>query len=413
MKQLSRLYFIIVAVVALSWFFPWLYDLSFPDTGRAPFVQYSPLTDSWIVSEFVEGQADPDIYAVDKDGNVQEHYTVEERDSLLPQIYYSRLMAKGIMPDSIAGTEVTMPMLRHNEMVLSVSPRNFVLVHPDVWLIMESMPARFSLEDPKEAFRLTDDGRVEFITIETNTINTARSQRFTETFAKNGFQYPAKWLNANITTRKGYDNGYLIIDNCGDVFHMKQQAGRPYMTRIGMPDSEKARYAFVMEGMNRDDLGLVVSEAGHVFRLFSDYTIRQVHEVTFNSECQRLMVIGNLFNRVYRVGDDTETTWYAVDMQSGMLLDKFSYSMPKSVFAEISQWIFPFRLEMTSGYDSLAYPRITDLSPKALVLGCVLAIIICVVYRRRKMSVKETVAAGLSTLLLGIFAIVPFILINK
>ncbi|MDE7397190.1 MAG: DUF4857 domain-containing protein [Muribaculum sp.] len=413
MKQLSKLYFIIAAVVALSWFLPWLYDLSFPDTGRAPFVQYSPLADSWIVSEFVENQTDPVIYAVDKVGSVQGQYTVEERDSLLPQIYYSRLMAKGLMPDSIAGVEVTMPMLRHNEMVLSVSPRNFVRVDPKVWLIMESMPARFSLEDPKDAFRLTDDGRVEFITIGTNSINEERSRRFTDAFAKNGFRYPAKWLNANVTTRKAYDNGYLIIDDGGDIFHMKQQAGRPYMTRISMPDEEKARYAFVMEGMNRDDLGLVVAESGHVFRLFSDYTLQPVPDMTFNADSQRLMVIGNLFNRVYRVGSDTEITWYAVDMQSGELLDKYSYIMPKQLSVEIAGWIFPFRLEMTSGYDSLAYPRITCVSPKALVSGAICAIIICFVYRRRRMTVKETVFAGVVTILLGIFAIIPLLLIKK
>lgn len=413
MKTLSRLFFIAVATVALSWFLSWLYNMVFPQTWRAPFVQYSPLTQHWVVSQFVRDYGDPDIFEVDKQGDVVGHYTVEQRDSLLPQVYYGRLMARGLMPDSICGVEVSMQLLRRNENVMSVSPRNVAMVQPEVWLIMESMPERFSLEDPKEAFRLTDDGRVEFITIATNTVNAERSRRFTDAFARNGFKYPARSLNANITTRKAYDNGYLLVDSAGVVFHMKQQAGRPYMTRIEMPDGETASCAFINETINREETGLVVTDSGHVYRLMADYELQPVPGLTFDMARQKLMVVGNYFNRVYRVGSDKNILWYAVDSATGELLDTYSCDVPESVSQHVAAWLFPFSLCFTGDYDSYAFPRIVGLSPEALVLGAVLAIFVLVVYRRRRMSGVETVVAMVATVVLGIYVFVPILLISK
>lgn len=89
--------------------------------------------------------------------------------------------------------------------------------------MMESLPERVDLEDPKEAFRISADG-IEFIDIATNKVNANRSARFTKAMKARGFQFPGKEFSANVTSRKQYDEGYMMIDSEGKAFHVKQQA---------------------------------------------------------------------------------------------------------------------------------------------------------------------------------------------
>lgn len=246
MKKAYTILLVTLSVIVLSWFLPWLYSLLFPVGASDPFIAYSPISDRMIVSERT-GEKESVIYPLDADGVREEGvvYTKEQRDSLLPQLYFTQLVAREQMPDSINGIEISIPLLKHNSWVFTSSPRDINKRFADVYLIMESMPARIDLEDPTEVFRFRD-GRVEFIEMETNQINQARSKRFTEIFNDRGFTLPMKSFSANITSRKAYDEGYLMVDDNGDIFHMKMQAGRPYMSKVRKPDSLRAAHVFIM-----------------------------------------------------------------------------------------------------------------------------------------------------------------------
>ena len=225
MKKAYTILLVALSVVVLSWFLPWLYSLLFPVGTSDPFIAYSPINDRMIVSERT-GEKESVIYQLDADGKREEGvaYTKEQRDSLLPQLYFTQLMAREQMPDSINGIEVSIPVLKHNQWVFSSLPRDINKRMADVYLIMESMPARIDLEDPKEVFRFRD-GQVEFIEMETNEVNPGRSRRFTEIFNDRGFVLPMKSYSANITSRKPYDEGYLMVDANGSLFHMKMKSG--------------------------------------------------------------------------------------------------------------------------------------------------------------------------------------------
>ena len=72
------------------------------------------------------------------------------------------------------------------------------------------MSGRVDLSMPDDVFRVTSKG-LEFIGMKTNTIDTDKSQLFTEAMVKKGFKFPCP--GGNPTTRKEYDEGYLILDN--------------------------------------------------------------------------------------------------------------------------------------------------------------------------------------------------------
>ncbi|MDE6685540.1 MAG: DUF4857 domain-containing protein, partial [Duncaniella sp.] len=135
MKTAYKVFLTALSILILSWFLPWLYSIVFPAGASDPFIAYSPVTDSFIVSESGGG----DIYAIDTDGNrLSPDYTKEERDSLLPHIYYTQLVAHDRLPDTINGIAVSVPEFKHSQWVFSSSPRDINKVPARVYMMMES-----------------------------------------------------------------------------------------------------------------------------------------------------------------------------------------------------------------------------------------------------------------------------------
>ncbi|MDE6859590.1 MAG: DUF4857 domain-containing protein [Duncaniella sp.] len=408
MKTAYKIFLTALSIAVLAWFLPWLYSLIFPVGGSDPFVAYSPVTDSFIVSENSDGKTG--IYEVDNNNTpTGRKFTREERDSLLPQIYFTQLVAHEKLPDTINGIEVSIPIFKHSQWVFNSIPHDVNKKGAEVYLMMESMPARVDLEDPKEAFRL--NGKVEFIDIATNTVNPKRSSRFTEVFKARGFSYPAKRLNANITTRKQYDEGYLIIDSEGSLYHVKMQAGRPYMVKVQQPEGMVAEYVFILENPDTRPLGLVTDSDNNLYVLEHEgYKLKQLPVGKVNPELNKLTVVKNLFNWVVKISSTTGSRWVAIDSSDYSQLGTFETSYQDSTEETIAGYIFPFELSFTSTMTSLAYPRIDFLSWHFILLNFALAVVIVAIKRCR--SRKEMGIAGVTTLIFGIFAFIPLIFIK-
>lgn len=368
MNKIATIIFWCTVGIVLLWFLPWLYALMTPSASNDPFYGYSPVSNAWV------GSTD-DIKKAD-------------RDSLLPQLYYRQLLADDRLPDSLKGKELSAHNLRTHEVIFTISPRDIVSRKPEVWLMMESMPRTVDLEDPKEVFRFTEDGRMEFVDIATNTVNPSRSKRFTETMHARGFAFPAKYLSANVTSRKAYDEGYLMVDAEGKVFHVKQQAGRPYVAAVKLPDNVRAKYAFIWEQPDRDLLGMIVDETNRPWIIEHDgYRTIPFPEAagTFDPETESGTVMGNLFNLTCRFTSKDGARWVALDADDHSLLDTLTYVRPRTRAAEVADYLFPVVLNYTSTTDSLAYPRLERWSAKALPLWILIAALVGVlVWRRRK-----------------------------
>lgn len=407
MKTAYKIFLIALSILILSWFLPWLYSLVFPAGVADPFVAYSPVTDSFIISEPGGG----DIYAVDAEGRrMGPNYTKEERDSLLPHIYYTQLVAQERLPDSIDGKAVSIPEFKHSQWVFSSSPRDLNKVPAKVYMMMESMPARIDLEDPDEVFRL--DGQVEFIDITTNTVNHARSRRFTDIFTQRGFEYPVKTLHANVTTRKPYDEGYLMADNKGDIFHVKMQAGRPYMVRVNMPDSVIAEHLFILENVDTRPLGLVTDSDHNLYVLEHEgYRLIPLPVGKVNPETDRISIVKNLFNWVVKIGTSDSSRWVALDSDDYSRLASYTVEYPETTAGVIAGYLFPFELSFTAVTDCLAYPRIEFFSWHFIWLNILLALIILGIKRRRPH--RELTAMTAVTLVFGIFAFIPFMCLGN
>lgn len=409
MKKVYTIFLTILGIAALAWFLPWLYGLSFPIGGSEPFVSFSPLNNKFVVSENADD--DIDIYTVDAAGRRDgERYSKERRDSLLPQVYFTQLMARNALPDSIAGKEVSLPILKQGQWAFSVMPREINKNTAEVYPIMEAMPQRFELEDPDEVFRI-DDG-VEFIRMADNSIDTARSQRFSRIFDDRGFVYPLKAYSANITTRKAYDEGYLLVDALGDIYHMKMQAGRPYMVKIRKNDSIKADHVFIFENTDRRHLGLVCA-GGCLYAIeHEDYSLTKIPVAGFDPKKNKILIFKNIFNWVIKITGADGIQWTALDSDSLELLGRYELTYDETWQTVVKSYIFPFELTFTALNDSYVYPRVTDVSLRALWLNIVLSLSMALLLLKQHYSKRSTISCCLLTVIFGIYYFIVRLLLS-
>lgn len=414
MTKFSKILLFAVAIAVASWFLPWLYTLLTPSAGSDPFCAFSPVSGKWVVSRANQGGKPEILEVAPFAGNPYDGrpVTVAMRDSLVPQLYYRQLLSHDLLPDTIAGKEVSAHLLKTHEVFFNGSPREINKRVPGVWLMMESMPVRVDLSDPEEAFRFTADG-IEFINISDNTVNTDRSRRFTDAMKSRGFKFPASDLSGNPSAKKPYDEGYLMIDSEGAVFHIKQQAGRPYVSRVSLPSAAVASKVFIWEESDQSLLGMVFDTDGtpYIIRKDGHEALPLISENgNIDPRKESVMVIGNLFNIVVRASGPDSTRWRAFDAESLKLTGSIDFPKEKSIASKVARYIFPYTLAFTSTYDSLAYPRIANISAKALPLNIVLALILLAVgYRRGNATMKW---GALFTLPLGIFSFIPIILLH-
>lgn len=401
MKRTYDIVLCLLSVLALAWFLPWLGNLVFPQAVTDPFVSYSPVSRQMIVADN-SGEVQC-LFSVDEVGR-ETMLTKEERDSLLPQLFYTQLMARQAMPDSLHGVEMTVANLRQNQWVFTSSPREVNRPQARLYPMMESMPARFELEDPKEVFSL--DGRIEFIEMATGKINAKRSRRFTDALARKGFVYPARSASANITSRKNYDEGYLMADRDGRVFHMKMQVGQPYVAKVPLPDSVVAEHVFIMENPDQRLVGLV-ADAGHNLYAIEREGYRPVMLPVgqVNPEVDRITIIKDAFNWVVKVNTNAGACWIALDSRTYERKADYRVDYEGSRWDEISAYVFPFSFSVTGINDCYVCPRFADFSWRALALNVLLVIVVGFALRRAPRG--RLVWCVMLTLALGIFFLIP------
>ena len=410
MKKLSNIFLIVLSTVVLAWFLPWLANFVLPTNTKASLVYFSP-TDK----KFVLSRSDDDhkqhYLELNPDGSEYKKLTKNERDKLLPQVFYTLLAGKDELPDSVCGKEVSVKIFRENAWVFVNNPREINKIGAKVSMMMESMPERLELEDATEVFRMNADG-IEFVDMETNKVLPERSARFTKMMKEEGFSFPASTLAANITSKKPYDEGYLMADAKHQLFHVKMQVGRPYVHRVDAAKGIDVKHVFVTENADHRFLGIVTDADSNMYMLeASTYQMRKL-PIKWNPETEKVVIMANVFNWMVNITDDNTVTSYAIDNSDFSLLGKYQEQIEKSRFEAVSNYVFPFTLSFTSMTDQFVLPRIGWPEGGAfLILNVVLAVAFVVAYRRCR---KVAISGGIATLLFGVFVFIPLLLfINK
>ena len=353
-RKIANIIFFCILALLLLWQLPWCYYfLTSKKADTVPFSLYSGQ-----LGDFIQISSEDKVQV--RRGFDGQEFTVEEADSLLPFMYMAQLVSKGRMPDTIQGVPVTPQLIKQHN--INFTHRLYDTNRPQtrLWCLLESMPKRVDLELPDDAFRFTDDG-IEFVEMNTNQVKAEKSQLFTDALQKKGFQFPALCVDGNATTRKEYDEGYLLIDQAHQLFHLKMTAGRPYVKAIQAPASQahdlttsqpfQAQYVFTTEFRDHSVRGFVTDQNHLLYVITPAYDVVPVGEpeqVEFDPTQNNIILMGNLLDWTIRISTPEAEQFYAVSADDYHLLRHRTVSNPDP---------YVFGLHFTEGADKWVYPR--------------------------------------------------------
>ena len=342
MNQFSKILLLFTIAILLVWQLPWCYAFLTTKAGPNRFVMYSSLLDDFIVTEY-----DKDKGSIRRDlaGN---QYTTEQTDSLLPAFFMRQLVADERFPDSIMGVPVSPKEIQMTSFNFRTRPSAINTPQTGIYFLLESMPSRVDLDMPDDAFRFNRKG-IEFVNMETNTVNEEKSRKFTQMLSDKGFRFPPKEVSGNPTTMKEYDNGYLLIDADGNLFHMKQTRGLPYVKALPVPVGIKPAHVFITEFRDRKMLGLLTDTNHRLYVIMADGSIALTGIPEYNPEQDEITIFGNMFDWTVRIASPENIVYYGIKASDFSLLKQ--YEIP-SENTEIPG------LSFTSPYDQYVRPRI-------------------------------------------------------
>lgn len=351
MIRCSKILLYFTIAVLILWLVPWSYYFFFAKGEKSPFTLYSTVIGDFAMVEHENGKP----LRVDRDGNV---YTENQFDSILPMFYYRQLVADEKFPAEINGVEISPRIVQTENFMFRSTPSAANTPMVPLYPLLESMSGRVDLKMPGDVFRITSKG-IEFVDIETNSVNREKSSRYTDALTNKGFVFPSTIISGNPTTRKEYDEGYLVCDKEGKLFHLKQTAGRPFVRKVDLPDGLKIEHIFLTEFKSRRTHAFVVDDKNRLYTLQTkSYDLKQLPVPSFNPEKEVISIIGNFFDWTIQISGETDT-YYAVDAQSYSLIDKMERpAEEKSLAMKIGDVIFPLYLSFTSSFDKEVKPRL-------------------------------------------------------
>ena len=353
-SKIATIQYLIIGlgIIVCVWLLPALYRLVAPNTSRTPFVVYSCLDSSFIQFETINKQ----VQYTDFKGNT---FTKHEADSLLPLFAFRQLVAEGRLPDSLFGVALTPKLIQQNTFHFKTSPKQLNKPAVGLYTLLESASGRVDLQLPPDVFRLTDKG-IEFIDCETNTVNKAKSLSFSRELEKYGFVFPVQLIWGNGSTRKDYDNGFLLTDSQNRLFQLKMVKGTPWVRAIKTDGCTITGYKqlFTIEPANRQLVGLVVSDDNQLYAVRADGTMTHIGIDFYDPQTMQITIIGDMFHWTITEYTATDSRYYAVDARTFEQVARAIIPDPApSIKERIMRYVLPVRLRFTSWDTQLIAPN--------------------------------------------------------
>lgn len=351
MNKFGKYFFMGTLLILLLWLIPWTYRFVTAESVKHPFMLYSGQIGDFAVLDNSGGDA---VYT-DLSGNV---YTEAQFDSILPLFYYRQLMAEERLPDTLHGVAISPRAIQMGNFIFRTTPMTVNAHTVPLYPLLESMSGRVDLEMPDDVFRMSH--RMEFIDMVTNRVKEEKSRLFTDMLLKKGFVFPARLVAGNPTTRKEYDEGYLMVDGSGKLFHVKQLKSRPYVRPIKVPQGMDIQHLFLTEFKDRKSLAFLTDSENRFWVLRTKtYEFHQVKIPPFDPKTMSLSIIGNMFDWTVILNDGGKESLHAINADSGESLASYERPVPKlSLARRIGKYVFPVRIEFSSAITPDVFPAL-------------------------------------------------------
>lgn len=339
--KISRYLLIIVAIVILANILPNIYNTIFDVRIDSPYVTYSTQQEDF----FVQKQGSNDTF-VDTEGREYSQDEFLEATPIVNAVYHA---ANGTLPDSLNGKRLHVQRLRQENFRDRISPTDFSEPTYELYPLFESEP-EYGLTFPKDFFRFSGK-RIEFIDAESNEISEEKSRKFTEALEEENFAFPPDLVAGMPTLLKDRDDGWFLIDNKSELYHLKMIKGEPYVKYVSTPDDFEVKEIFPNDFSNREFLALIVTEDNRLFILdYNDYSLTEFPIYDYKPSEEQFSINGNMFHRIITLTGDDYVKSYALNRDYEKVDEYYDEWKGKSEMIEgkVAGYLFPFNINFES-----------------------------------------------------------------
>jgi len=390
--------------LVLAWGLPALFKLGFEESNRVPFCYYSTPYNKFFYMD-VSGK---DLVYKDQDEKI---YTEEEFDQALPMFFYRQLVSDGRMPDSIKGVPIEPKQIGIHQFYFRYKPKEKNRPAIPLYSLLESMSGRVNLSMPDDIFTFRNG--ITFMDVQQNAIKVNKTAQFQEALKAEGFQGKPLIVAGNPTTQKPYDEGYFLVSEDHQLFHLKMVNGRPFVRNCHIPENIKPQYIQVTEYPARAFYGFMIDKQEQLYLIGPEYKLQKVPSGSFNPETDNLLIMGSMFYWNMRIYGADHTEYIALNADDLQVVDTLEFRSEISGFATYDQWIFPIQLKLTSYYDEYVKPRFQSASYKAFLLNMLLVLIALFMGKRRKKNMSILLPWTGAIIIGGIFLFIPYLILER
>ncbi|PTN38757.1 DUF4857 domain-containing protein [Desulfonatronum sp. SC1] len=269
LTPVSRWSATILAVLALIFLLPAIFDKVGGSGGDEPLLFFSPLLEEFIYQESLGGHQ---FLYRDEQGR---DYSRQDFEDQLPFVYFRNLERRNLLPMAIAGRTFDTEAIAADRQGLEIRARHLRGHHPriDLYPLFNIDPAVAMMRFPVEMFRFTDSA-MEFLNADYNRLDRDLTETFTNTLRELGFSFPATVIGGRATNLKPFDDGYFIRDAVGRIFHVKRVLNRPEVVATDIDPSLDVLDIIVNENERREFHGVIITRQGEAFLIsWDDYRL--------------------------------------------------------------------------------------------------------------------------------------------
>lgn len=393
-KHVVSWFILFLFTITGIWMIPALIKKATVEPENYPFVYYSSVAKELCIIDYKDKKAPV------KEINGKTYTTEAQADSVFPLFKFRQLLADGKLPDSIDGQELTVQKIRAKHVFYRFSPSDIRTPQTSLYILYESMPKRVGIESPGDVFRLHDG--IEFIDIETNSVNTEKSARFQEALRKEGFQFPARWVNGNMNPRKPYDEGYFILDAGGELFHLKMVNGRPFVRNTHAGKQIAVAWFDMLEVADKRFYGFLYDRKGNVYIIGNEegkYNLLHLGIEPLNLQKDRMMILGNMLYWTVSVTTEKGKDYYGLDMETLQKLSKYHVQKEPDNWDRVASWLFPLYLNFDDKNSDYVTPHLHLTGLKAITTNLFLTLLLVSVLKRPR---KRKIQDGVWVLIFGL-----------
>lgn len=366
---------VLLASFALAWVMPELYKITTDEAPEYPLSFYSSVADKFCLFDF----GSKGLIRKDLDGNI---YTQKEFDSLLPMIYTNQLVYDSRLPKKIKGIDININAIRYENFSYRYKPKSYNKPSIKLYPLFESMSARVDIATPSDVFRITD--KIEFIDIESNSVDVDKSTLYNKVFFNTDFKAPAKRICGIPSARKNYDEGYFIIDSDNSLFHMKRVNGKPFIRNVDIDKSIKVEYFEAIDIPNKKFYGFLFDSVGQMYVLTTDnYRLEKVGIPPIDMNNTTVSIMANMFYWNINVKSKDTKISYAVDAKTRKYVDSF-VSNNKNKKEYFIENIMPVALTFSSLHDGYIKIRLRTNFPMALMFNLLFVCTYMYIFRKNR-----------------------------